>query len=967
MKRHDCGHSVVLGGAVCLALAVLESHAVTVAVKPASVAWNSNCWVSVTISNLSALGATVGLDLIVDADGDGVNDAGQDYVVQHGMIQDGATNPLGSVTYPDDDDATTNKVIVTKVSHFGGGEIGSFIFRVSDGASVATAAFTNTQSTTTTYITGSVYDYNSGVPVAGAVAGLAYFSDRQGVSPAQYTDANGRYKIYLPSGVTVSNVYYLMVMRPGYAGLYLDPDGYIASLWPFMDDLTSGSNGVPELYLFSTNQPGIVSISGRGRDPTNGPVAGAGVSFFGDHSWGIAVTDTNGNYLVPAGLDDRGALMCDRGDTLPAAQLDGVVVTGRMTGVDLVCPFAVVLARGSITNRANGAAVTGASVDFVAAGTFSYASTVSGGVYEVALASGVTYSASIGQDELQPRGYAEASRYEGLTVSGTTFTNVMFGASTGYLWSGVVSDTNRIALSWGEVQISGYGSHFATNFTGRANNHGYYEVLVATGVFQAVTADFEDYVELAYSNRLMWSGVKDPVVVTTAGVKNINFVLPSAARVEGVVLGSGLPVEGVTITAYEKRTNALEWRIEASTDRDGTYLLYVPPGTSYVLRAESPLGPWWPQYYDHKAGVTNANLVKTSFATAATNINFDLSPGLGVWGRITGGAGLPISNIHMAVWVNQGADTNRAAAELWSGYDGIYHAVVSGGVSYSVSTVPDPGNTNDWFPRMWFDGSYSRLSAALISGTNGEVVPHVDFTLEPGYRVEGYARHADTTTPLAAGLITPYLYTSGVPVAMDAVAALSNGWYSACVPANVPFVLQGADAAALHAPEYYDNQYSVTTAVVFLTNATQFRERVDFALYDYAADTDGDGVRDFEEDTRPDGRYIAGEDWSSYTNRDTDHDGFEDLSELIAGTAPGDAGDRLVIREVARNPDGAFAFEWSGVAGRYYDIYWTDTLMETDHWAVVFSTNVTSSGALTGFDPDPSGTGFYRLGVRNQP
>ena len=85
----------------------LSALAIQLSVSPTNMVWNANGWVNLVISNV-APHAAVDLRLYVDVDNDGVVDTNKDVFFTSFQLTDGATNVLGSVVMPDDEDGMTN-------------------------------------------------------------------------------------------------------------------------------------------------------------------------------------------------------------------------------------------------------------------------------------------------------------------------------------------------------------------------------------------------------------------------------------------------------------------------------------------------------------------------------------------------------------------------------------------------------------------------------------------------------------------------------------------------------------------------------------------------------------------------------------------------------------------------------------------------------------------------------------------
>jgi hypothetical protein len=138
----------------------------------------------------------------------------------------------------------------------------------------------------------------------------------------------------------------------------------------------------------------------------------------------------------------------------------------------------------------------------------------------------------------------------------------------------------------------------------------------------------------------------------------------------------------------------------------------------------------------------------------------------------------------------------------------------------------------------------------------------------------------------------------------------------------------GADSiiaiAADAAPTDYvfDRWTGATTRIanVFAASTTITTDPQDTAIaaryrLSPAVDADGDGIRDAWEIAQFGNTTIA----SAALTSDFDHDGYSDLEEFLADTAPKDAASHLAL-EVERNPDGTVRLQWNAAPGKRYSI-----------------------------------------------
>ena len=101
-------------------------------------------------------------------------------------------------------------------------------------------------------------------------------------------------------------------------------------------------------------------------------------------------------------------------------------------------------------------------------------------------------------------------------------------------------------------------------------------------------------------------------------------------------------------------------------------------------------------------------------------------------------------------------------------------------------------------------------------------------------------------------------------------------------------------------------------------------------------------------------------------NVDTDGDGWLDSDEVIAGTNPNDANDFFRVQEVLTPPGGDAVVKFQGVAGRNYELQFSETLA-AGSWVFVASLTSAPAGPAQLSDNDSGRRskpkGFYRVVV----
>ena len=836
---------------LCLLLAIVPwaaDAAFTVSVSPGTIAWDSNTWVNVRITNNAAQGYAANLTIYIDPDTNGVVGP-MDVPLFSVTLRDGRTNRFGAVTIPDDDDGITNRAILTRIPCFGIDNplhtVGRYIVQVAftNGTSPAVTTFTVTQPTTTVYITGRVLRYGDDAPIGAAFLDIYPFTRAAGFTPGTWTDTNGAFRLYLPPSMT-GNVQGIVAGGFGYFSVpYRDDIGEWISGYRFQGDLHAGDNALTNsLRLVVADGSHVHSLSGQVVDGETNPIPFALVMFEEDSeddsdAGSLAVADINGNFSLPVPDGMTGWVGAEGG----FLNLRGFVASGNgpytvtqdISGIVVECPAATILARNLVIDSGTGAGVAGVGAGFEADMYWSSAYSVTGGLYEIGLVS-ETYKAGIEDDMLPCLGYSGASGYEGLAITNAgIYTNVPFYLMRGYPLSGTVFDRQTNTLTDGKVQVNPFGSWNGNDVD--VNRHGVYVMLAATGSYQVTAEDFAGYLSQRYTNHFTWEWdngpVADPVIVSTNGATNINFFLPAAAYIRGTVLGTNSPMENVQVEARVRvDEDNIEGRGNTQTGPDGSYELAVPAGADYIVGVQAPNGTFFlPQYWSNKMQDSEADLVATDTNAPAENINFNLQLG----GRIEGAVYEPDGSTPLIhTWGFVEAQTTNDISDFAGGDDidqddGTYGFTVAPGIYHLRA------QTDGW-PDQYYAGvpESQRDLATPVTVEVSQVTIGIDFTmLVPSY-IEGNV--TDDFGPVS-GMQVQVSYVSDTNNWWTSWVGQGNsdasGYYSVEVPPGTNYIVSTQpDDSSCYLQQYWSNATIVQDATLVEVTNNMTLSGIDFSL-----------------------------------------------------------------------------------------------------------------------------------------
>lgn len=181
-----------------------------------------------------------------------------------------------------------------------------------------------------------------------------------------------------------------------------------------------------------------------------------------------------------------------------------------------------------------------------------------------------------------------------------------------------------------------------------------------------------------------------------------------------------------------------------TTDADGRYALFDLPAGEYRVRASAP--GYAREYWDNVAPSEQAAWVNVSPDAPVTGVDFALSEGGSISGRITQDDGVtPIA----AAWVFVRPSQYRFDDGFWAATDaeGVYQVEGLPLGNYRV-TVEAPG-----YARLRYyngaQGVYDWTNAVDVTVLPPATVPDVDISLQLGASISGRVYRSDGVTPLA--------------------------------------------------------------------------------------------------------------------------------------------------------------------------------------------------------------------------
>lgn len=718
------------------------------------------------------------------------------------------------------------------------------------------------------------------------------------------TDTNGDYTLDIPPGTNFS--------------LVIWQDGFCPRLcWsnaPYSQVSTLIS--VPEGETVSNIDFDLVvgfRIEGRVFDENGNPASGFPITAFfrgdgGEWNWaGDAGTGENGEYGFPVAAGrDYFVLQGQRGDYINTyfsnkvsatdaelittnagctiSNVDfNLIVGGRITGHVFQEDGATPIPNCHVyaEDRQTGEWMQGAWTD--EDGYYSLGA-VRSGIYRVRAApsaNGLEYV------DVWHDGVLDANDSTPVTVTAPDeVSNIDFRLEVGGVISGFVREQADGAAPIRNCNL--YAEDFESGkWSGNANTdgNGFYSLRMRPGTYRLTASPADTglpYARELYSEAAIGSDAAPVVVAEGGNTPDIDFTLSAGVRIEGHVFSdTGDPRPDTWVDCHTLDTNGWwQWIGGDTTDTAGFYSFIVATGRQCVVRVPSPPGTHYPDlFYSNKFDWGEADFLTGDAGQTIGGIDFRLVPGMRIEGHVQDEHGAAMANVYLdCAYFTGDADYLRWFGVGMTDADGNYGVTLPTGHQYFVR-VPDPGGP--WYPETFFSNQFSPETANLVETSAWGTVSNVDFQITPSYWVEGFVFRSDGSTPAAGGAVE---VTDEATNPYRTIGTDGAGWYGLYVPSSVPFQFRGL--ADDHLAEYFDNAYELTDAIP-LQRPGRSTNAVNFVLYTADEDRDGDGIPDFQEDTRPDGVYDPDADSSSYAEGDTDGDGLSDHEEQVeSGTSP---------------------------------------------------------------------------------
>lgn len=314
-----------------------------------------------------------------------------------------------------------------------------------------------------------------------------------------------------------------------------------------------------------------------------------------------------------------------------------------------------------------------------------------------------------------------------------------------------------------------------------------------------------------FNNTASISSATDVVVGAAAKVVGIDASLADLGRITGKVTGPDgtTPLEGIRVDAYVWDSGDEYWYSVRSvyTGGDGTYNLGRLGAGTYRLGFQDENGLHVSEYYNNVPIVSAAMDIVVGPSAAVSGIDASLIQTSRIRGNVTGPDGVtPLEDVVVSAYLPDGdGGWDNYVNETYTESDGTY---TMEGLS--------PGTYRLRFYSYNHASEYYNNAASVATATDivvgtAATVSGINASLAELGRITGKVTGPDGVTPLQGVEVYAYLPDGdGGWDNVDDVYTAADGTYS--LGRLLPGTYRLGFSIYTHAPEYYDNAASLSTA-----------------------------------------------------------------------------------------------------------------------------------------------------------
>ena len=409
-------------------------------------------------------------------------------------------------------------------------------------------------------------------------------------------------------------------------------------------------------------------------------------------------------------------------------------------------------------------------------------------------------------------------------VAGTTTRDIDFKLAAGGSISGRVVKASGgqgvdRAFVWAELYNCCGGNGAETD------SDGYFTIVgLPAGDYrvQAHGREGSGLVSQFYSSTSQWSQATPVSVVAGTTTPNVNFSLTGGGSISGKVV---LADSGDPVVNAEVRANTFACCGGGGgtrTDINGEYTVSGLAAGTYIVEALHPKLGLAKQYYSSTSSFSQATSVTVAVGTTTVNINFALTAGGSISGRVIRESdGTAVANAD--VWAGEYDCCGGNGVRTDSNGDYIIRGLAGGDYRVQASVPSDPGLVMEFF-----SSTLDWQNAARVTVTAGTTTAGIDFSLIAGGSISGRVVTAAGGTPVSGAHVHAGSYSEGG--GGNGAETKSDGYYT------IPGLAAGTyrvevDASHLGlARQFYSSTSDWDQATPVTVNVGTTTMGIDFAL-----------------------------------------------------------------------------------------------------------------------------------------
>lgn len=355
--------------------------------------------------------------------------------------------------------------------------------------------------------------------------------------------------------------------------------------------------------------------------------------------------------------------------------------------------------------------------------------------------------------------YDGAASFDAATLKtvneGSNPSGVNFSLTDGNTLEGRVTDTQSTPAPLAGVQVAAVQWDASTSQWNwirivETDPDGYYQIAGLPDGTYRVQACPECsnlmYLGEYYNDRRNVDDAENIALSNGETRSEINFALDSAGVIQGNVIGpDGNPLANVPVRAENVVVDGPDF--DTWADADGNYTLYVSEG-SYIVHTQLNWNDAFnynnvvDEYYNQAANADGATPVPVNLQQVVSGINFSLSVGNTILGRVTDSAETP-----------SGLEGITVAAIQWETGNWIKSVQTASNGSYTLTGLPDgqyriqacPECSQKYYLSKYYENTPYYDQATPLSLSRAGLTTGINFTLDAAGVISGKITSSDGT------------------------------------------------------------------------------------------------------------------------------------------------------------------------------------------------------------------------------